>query len=132
MSRQELFDHRERIYSEVLAVLSAYYQPDDSEETRTINKAWWCDVLQDWRQDQVVYALRKWNTDNPDRRPTPGHIVAILKRTRGQAEARRRQQDDAPRDERTEPRATPEQKAAILAEKGFTGLPFRRMPKGEE
>ena len=93
--------------------------------------AWWCDELEDWQHEQVVYALRKWNMDNPDKRPTPGHIVAILKRTRGMAEAKRRREREFRQhyQQRTEPRVTPEQAARILAEAGIdlnapTAKPF--------
>jgi hypothetical protein len=39
--------------------------------------------LQDWTQEQVVFALRKWNRDKPDSEPTPGHILAMMKELRG-------------------------------------------------
>ena len=64
-------------------VLSAYFQPHEAEEIKAAQLAWWCDELQDWTQEQVLWALRKWNRDSPDRRPTPGHIVAICKEARG-------------------------------------------------
>lgn len=89
LSPEKLREHRDAIYSEVCGVLSAFYDPKDPPEVRAINRAWWCDELQDWTRDQVCYALRKFNRDNPDRRPTPGHIVRILKDTRGQREAER-------------------------------------------
>ena len=77
------------IASEVRVVLSAYFQPSEAEDIRAAQLAWWCDELQDWTREQVVYGLRQWNRDNPRARPTPGDIVAILKAMRGKAEAKR-------------------------------------------
>lgn len=119
LSQQELFAHRDRIYSEVLAVLSAYFQPSDSPEIRAINKAWWCDELQDWTQDQVVYAMRKWNRDYPRLRPTPGDIVKLLKLLRGMREAERMQAKRQAEPEPCGDRVTAERAAEILREAGI-------------
>lgn len=43
----------------------------------------WMDTLEDWTHEQVVYALRKWRNDMPDKRPNPGHILAMMKDLRG-------------------------------------------------
>ena len=83
MSSDQLQDHRARIAFEVKTVLSAYFQPHEAEEIKAAQLAWWCDELQDWTQEQVLWALRKWNRDSPDKRPTPGHILAICKEARG-------------------------------------------------
>lgn len=64
-------------------MLSAYFQPHEAEEIRAAQLAWWCDTLQDWTREQVVWALRKWNVDNPRLRPTPGDILSICKEARG-------------------------------------------------
>lgn len=71
------------------AVLSAYFQPHESDEIKAVQLAWWCDELQDWTREQVVWGLRNWNRNNPDKRPTPGHILAVLKDMRGRKEAER-------------------------------------------
>jgi hypothetical protein len=91
LSRQERIDHREKIAFEVKTVLSAYFQPHEAEEIRAAQLAWWCDELQDWTREQVVWGLRQWNRSNPDKRPTPGHILALLIDTRGRKEAERMQ-----------------------------------------
>jgi len=78
-----LREHRAGIASEVKVVLSAYFQPHEAEEIKAAQLAWWCDELQDWTREQVVWALRQWNRTNPDKRPTPGHILAICKDARG-------------------------------------------------
>jgi len=67
----------------VTVVLSAYFQPNEAENIKAGQLAWWCDELQDWTREQVLWALRKWNGDNPRLRPTPGDIVAICKQARG-------------------------------------------------
>jgi len=117
LSPSELSAHRAQIYSEVKIVLSAYFQPDDDPAVLAGQLAWWCDELQDWTREQVVYALRQWNRDNPRRRPTPGDIVAFLKAERGRQHAKRMQQHPAPEPERR--RLTPEEAGAILKERGF-------------
>ena len=82
MSPQELFDHRAAIAFEVKVVLSALFQPSESEDIKAGQLAWWCDALQAWTIEQIVFALRRYNEDEPGKRPTPGHIVALLKRIR--------------------------------------------------
>jgi hypothetical protein len=115
LSQQDLREHRAGIASEVKVVLSAYFQPHEAEDIKAAQLAWWCDELQDWTRQQVVWGLRDWNRNNPRLRPTPGDIVAILKRERGKKHARL----VAPQPEPQRDRATPEQAAAILAEAGF-------------
>ena len=83
LSQQQLSEHRAKIAFDVRVVLSAYFQPDDAEAIRGAQLAWWCDELQDWTQEQVLWALRDWNRSNPRKRPTPGDILAICKRARG-------------------------------------------------
>lgn len=115
LSQQDLREHRAGIASEVKVVLSAYFQPHEAEDIKAAQLAWWCDELQDWTREQVVWGLRDWNRSNPRLRPTPGDIVSILKHERGKKYAKVVvRKPDPPRD-----RATPEQKAAILEDVGF-------------
>lgn len=116
LSQQELASHREKIASSVKIVLSAYFQPHEAEEIRAGQLAWWCDELQDWTQEQVVYSLRKWNRDNPDKRPTPGHIVAIMKELRGRKIAA---QLPKPAPEPPQDRITAERAAEISRQYGY-------------
>jgi hypothetical protein len=125
LSPQQLADHRGKIALEVQTVLSAYFTPNEAEPIRAAQLAWWCDELQDWTQEQVVWALRKWNRTNPDKRPTPGHILAICKDTRGRKIAAELAKAKPPPDPERVP-ATPEQASAILAEYGFRVA--KRMP----
>ena len=80
LSPQELQDHRAKIAFEVRTHIR-WFERD--ERVIAARLSWWCDELQDWTQEQVVWALRKWNRDRPDTEPTPGHIVAIMKEARG-------------------------------------------------
>ena len=89
LSPQEVEDHRAKIAFEVGIVLSVYFQPQEDAATRAGQLAWWCDELEDWAQEQVVWALRDWNRSKPRVRPTPGDILAILNMQRGHAEAKR-------------------------------------------
>ena len=115
LSPQDLREHRAKIASEVLVILSAYFQPHESEDIRAAALAWWADELQDWTVKQVVWGLRNWNRNNPDKRPTPGHIVAVLKDMRGRKEAERMAALPKPQEpERVMP--SPERRAEIMAE----------------
>ena len=117
LSPQELAEHRQAIASEVKVILSAYFQPHEAEEIRAAQLAWWCDELQDWTREQVVWALRKWNRDHPRHRPTPGDILRICKETRGRKIA-----SQLPRTE-PQPERKPvdaETAAKIMAEVGFS------------
>jgi hypothetical protein len=97
-------------------VLSAYFQPHEAEDIRAAQLAWWCDELQDWTREQVVWALRQWNRTQPRARPTPGDILAICKEARGKRIAAQ-----LPKQEQVEDRKPIDREAAarILAQAGF-------------
>ena len=121
LSPQERIDHRGKIASEVKVVLSAYFQPHEDERIKAAQLAWWCDELEDWTQEQVVWALRKWNRDNPRIRPTPGDVVAICKDARG------RKMASLPKPSEAEPerqRVDKDKAAQILADAGFAPRRF--------
>lgn len=99
-------------------MLSAYYEPNESDEVKAGLLAWFCDELQDWTHEQVVWVLRSWNRDNPRRRPTPGDLVALLKRARGEKVARDMAALPKP-DEAPKERISAEAAAAIMAEAGI-------------
>lgn len=82
----------------VRTVLSAYFQPNEPEEIRAAQLAWWADELADWHLEQVVWALRSWNRDNPRLRPTPGDIVSMLKLARGKKLASERRHEETPQE----------------------------------
>ena len=120
MSQAELVDHRAKIAFEVKTVLSAFFQPNEADEIKTAQLAWWCDELQAWTREQVVYGLRKWNMDKPRLRPTPGDIVRILKQTRGEKEAERMAADRQPKPAKASDRITPEAASEIMAKAGYS------------
>lgn len=109
LSPQQLDAHRAKIASEVKVVLSAYFQPHEDERIKAAQLAWWCDELEDWTQEQVVWSLRQWNRDNPRLRPTPGDIVALLKRKRGETIAAQRKVEQS----QPEPRHSDEHQAEM-------------------
>jgi hypothetical protein len=134
LSPQGLQDHRRQIASEVKTVLSAYFQPHEADEIKAAQLAWWCDELQDWTQEQVVWALRTWNRANPRLRPTPGDIVGIMIETRGKREAAK-MAAIAPPPEQPRERVSPERAAEIWEEFGmpsFTPKPFPATGDGAE
>ena len=100
---QERIEHRQEIAFEVKTVLSAYFQPHEDDEVKASQLAWWCDELEDWTREQVVYGLRQWNAKNPRLRPTPGDITALLKQIRGERMAERQKSAHKPQEpERTQ------------------------------
>ena len=116
LSQQEVVEHRQRIASEVRVVLSAYFQPHEDDAIKAAQLAWWCDELEDWTQEQVVWGLRKWNREEPRKRPTPGDILSILKAQRGKTEAAK--MDPLPPTPERKP-VSEEAAAEILAKAGF-------------
>ena len=117
LSPQQLSAHRAAIAFEVKTVLSAYFQPHEADEIKAAQLAWWCDELQDWTQEQVVWALRHWNRESPRIRPTPGDIVAICKAARGRKVAAQRQQQ--PEEPNVRKPANPDAVREMLASAGF-------------
>jgi hypothetical protein len=118
LSPAQLSEHRAKIAFDVKTVLSAYFQPHEADEIKAAQLAWWCDELQDWTQEQVLWALRKWNRDKPRTRPTPGDILAICIDARGRKVAA----DIALAKPAPEPKPefiTPERRAQIAAELGL-------------
>lgn len=118
LSPQELAEHRQKIASDVEIVLSAYFQPTESQAVRAGQLAWWCDELQEWSREQIIFALRKWNRDEPRRRPTPGDISNLLKQIRGRKFADQMRKEPPPPPPQSE-RISPERASEIMKEFGF-------------
>ena len=121
MSPQECAAHRARICLEVEIVLQCYWAPDRSESMSAAVKALWMDELEGWLPEQVQWAMRKWMREHPDRRPNPGHILAILSESWGKKHADQVRAAIAPPAEPPKQRISDEARARILAERG--GLP---------
>ena len=103
-------------------MLDGYWDRMPPAEIKAGILADWADTLEDWNQEQVVYALRKWRDANPSRKPNPGHILCVLKELRGRKEAQRMAvsvQDD-PEAERKE--HTAEMRARVSAMVGEMGV----------
>jgi hypothetical protein len=88
LSPQERTDHRQKIASEVKVVLSAYFQPHEDERIKAAQLAWWCDELEDWTQEQVVWALRKWNRGQPAHTAHTGRRGSHLQGREGQEDGK--------------------------------------------
>ena len=69
---------------EVEVVLDGYWEKRPPENVKAGILADWADTLQDWTAEQVVWALRKWRDDNPNKRPNPSHIRSLMLERRGQ------------------------------------------------
>ena len=124
LSQQELAEHRRSIAFEVKVILSAYFQPHEDADVKAAQLAWWCDELQDWTREQVVYALRKWNREKPRLRPTAGDIVSMLKKLRGEKEAKKMIADRAAPQEHPKERISKERADEILSQAGFAVKKF--------
>ena len=119
MSRQELEEHRARIAFEVEVVLFDYVKKTD-DAVSAANLAWWCDALQEWTVEQVVWGLRKVALES-DYKPRPKQVVDALKLKRGQAAAARLPKQK-PEPERVRP--SPERAEEIMQEIGFRPKKF--------
>ena len=70
-------------------ILDGYWKDRPSDEMKARILADWADTLEDWEQRQVLWALRKWRNDFPNKKPNPGHILIVLKDQRGRAAVKR-------------------------------------------
>lgn len=125
LSQQELQDHRAKIAFEVRTHIR-WFERD--ERIIAARLSWWCDELQDWAQEQVVWALRKWNRDNPDKEPTPGHILAIMKEARGKKYAASIKPSPRPQ----EPERVSKEAAAEIMARVYAGDGIKRMEREDE
>ncbi len=89
MQPQELEGHRAEICSDVEMILDGYWKERPDSEMKARILADWADTLEDWEQGQVLWALRKWRNEFPDKKPNPGHILIVLKDQRGKAAVKR-------------------------------------------
>ena len=70
-------------------ILDGYWDKRPPDHIKAMILADWCDRLQDWTQEQILFALRSWQDSNPNKRCNPGHIKFLLEGMRGAAELRR-------------------------------------------
>jgi len=101
-----------------MALLSHYYQPDQSEAMSALAANDWLDVLGHFPQDAVDHACRSYLQAQPSRRPTPGDI-----RNRAASYMAARRPPPAalpPPPEKSRDRVSPEAAQRILERAGFT------------
>lgn len=128
LSQDQLDAHRRAIAFDVEVILDGYWKDRPPENVKAGILADWADTLEDWTQEQILYALRKWRNENPSRKPNPGHILGILKMMRGKAEVKRNPPAPAPQIERQ--RATKTEAVAIMENAGFAPKRFNDEKKG--
>ena len=119
MQPQELIDHRSQIIGDVEMILQGYWQTQLSAEMKARVLADWADTLQDWDPKQILWALRKWRDEFPSKKPNPSHIAALLGERRGRAHVARTKTTTPEPEARVQ--ATPEERAKIMAEVGYSG-----------
>jgi hypothetical protein len=110
-------------------VLHGYWQTFPSEQIKTGILADWMDTLEDWSHEQVVYALRKWRNDFPDKRPNPGHILGMMKDLRGRRVAKSKPATPEPQRAKPTPEEM-EQRRKLVAE--LMAKQFQTNRKGDE
>ena len=129
LSPDQLDAHRTQIAFDVEVVMDGYWDKQPPAAIKAGILADWCDALEDWTQEQVLFGLRKWRNENPNKRPNPGHILSILKDMRGRKELERNPPKPAdPPKPRKEP--TAEEKAKVAAMVAEVGSSRRHVDKG--
>ena len=127
ISPQERTEHRQKIAFDVEVILDGYWKTMPPPQIKAGILADWCDTLEDWTQEQVLWALRKWRNENPDKRPNPGHILAICKKQRGMKLAREMRDTPPQEPKDAELKLTAEDKARIAAELGLPVITPKRI-----
>ena len=117
MQPSEIARHRAMISASVEVVLHGYWRDDMPDAMRAAILADWCDEMEPWPVESVRAALRKHRRERPDKKPNPGHILAILNESWGKRNApkvRAAMSEPAP----SEPRETvsPDRVAEIMAQ----------------
>ncbi|MDO5643637.1 MAG: hypothetical protein Q4G26_14785 [Paracoccus sp. (in: a-proteobacteria)] len=118
MQPHEIVRHRTEIAVVVEVVMSSYWREDMPDAKAAAIIADWCDELEDWPVDAIRAAMRKHRRNEPNRKPNPGHILAILKDSYGRHVQHETRKAIAMRNPQEDPRerVTPEQCRAILDE----------------
>jgi len=112
----ELAAHRAKIAFNVEIILQGYWDSQPPAQVKAGILADFADSLDDWTLEQVVFALRKWRNEFPNKKPNPGHIKEVLLDLRGRAEVKRMPVPDRPQDP---DRVTAAAATDILALAGF-------------
>ena len=105
--------------------MHSYWQASPPDQVKAGVLADWCDALEDWTQEQIVWGLRKWRNDNPNKRPNPGHILMLMKAARGRkiaAQLPKQQPEQQPEPNRE--RISADRAREIMQEIGFNAKRF--------
>lgn len=122
----DLERHRAEILLSVETVLEGYWRNDMPKGLRAAVLADWCDELEEWPINSIRGALRKHRNEHPNKKPNPGHILALLKDAWGKhnapivREAMRIAQQPAPPKERV----SEERRDEILKQSGLAIAAF--------
>lgn len=115
LSPEQLDAHRAGIAFDVEVILDGYWDRQPPADVKAGILADWADALEDWTQEQVLYGLRKWRNENPNRKPNPGHILGILKELRGRKEVERAALSKPAKEPEQRPAPTDEERARVAA-----------------
>ncbi len=112
---QERQSRREWIAGRILTLLSHYWREDDPSAMDEAIARDWADILEGMPQDAVAKACRRYLTEEPRRKPTPGAIYALAREYVPRPVVVSR----APEPEPVRERPSAERAAEIMAEIGF-------------
>ena len=115
----QLARHRAEIAEVVETVLHGYWRDDMPDRMKAMILADWCDELEGWELPSIRAALRKHRAEQPNKKPNPGHILALLKDGWGRHMAEQTRAALAAPMEAPKPRMSDESRQAILREMGM-------------
>lgn len=115
----EIARHRAEISASVEVVLRGYWREDMPDALAAAILADWCDEMEPWPAESVRAALRKHRAEFPNRKPNPGHVLAILNAAWGRRNAPIVAAAMAEPLSPAKARLSDESRRAILAEVGF-------------
>lgn len=78
-SLRERQSRREWILGRIATLLGHYWREDDPSELNEAMGRDWADILEGLPQDAISKACRRYLTDEPRRKPTPGAIYAMAR-----------------------------------------------------
>ncbi len=79
LSSLERAAHRDWIGGRCITLLSHYWRADDPVELTAALGQDWADVLEGMPRDAIQTAAIRWMRENPNRKPTPGHIYDLAR-----------------------------------------------------
>lgn len=74
---QALTVNESLILERISTLLSHYWTPVETNDAKALRKRDWLDCLRKFGAPVVNLACRDWLLQNPERRPTPGHIAEL-------------------------------------------------------